>query len=454
MALCFVNVHLAAGRALDKRQQDVVQILRKLSVADADLVSEFHALFWMGDLNFRWGRARAWWSLFFAGVAPGVFRISLPTPDVLAATESLSWERLVEHDELTRLRLSKRLFVGFSEGALYFPPTYARGCVLTGLFPSGRAGTSTRSAPTVTRGSARPLGAFLRMMSVSVSVAGLARTRWFIAGRVGDFSLRRCDRILWRTRAGVFMQQTCTFAVCPPSLLPVQIVRRADYNHVKDMVLSDHKPVKSSFRVGYPSLLTVPRHLRDQRHGLAVSMGLAERAAEEAFDDTDPLVDWMWRIQLAEVVCAGARASGGLPPAEPHLTVRARCLAELQPEVVTVAAAPQSAERHRVEWHCPPLFVRAAVWSQRDLAKCCLVVSVRDNALLGDDDFVGAAAVELQPAIEAAPGWAAFEVPLLRDTAYNGFLAGRVSISRVDVGAAAAAARYLGPSDASSVTLD
>jgi len=177
LSLCFVNMHLAPHQTgLSERNKDLLQIIRRLRLGDLDLTSQFHVLFFLGDLNYR---------------------LTLSTATALRLIGQESWERLRQHDELSGLRLSKTLLYGFAEGGLYFEPTYK---YLTGVVQGHRYDSSTRTPA------------------------------W-------------CDRVLWKLRPGVSLQQTY-------------------YSHVAELSTSDHKPVKSCFRLGYPNLLRIPAPLR------------------------------------------------------------------------------------------------------------------------------------------------------------------------------------------------
>eukprot|EP01136_Pigoraptor_vietnamica_P011286 Opistho-1_new@49965 len=110
---CFINSHLAAHQEkVRERAEDYHRIVSRLDVGATDLycTSEFDAVFWMGDLNYR---------------------IDLPRDIVLGhiAKEhqdpmSLGWEFLQRHDQLNMEREAGNAFAGFSEGPTNFPPTF------------------------------------------------------------------------------------------------------------------------------------------------------------------------------------------------------------------------------------------------------------------------------------------------------------------------------------------
>lgn len=126
--LCFVNSHLAAHREnVAGRNADFVNVLSKLSfdvgedsvretirngsmsqwasgsssvgIADHDIV------FWIGDLNYRIDE-------------------SLPTERILFLSEAGKIEELRGLDQLNIERREGRVFQGFEEGQINFPPTY------------------------------------------------------------------------------------------------------------------------------------------------------------------------------------------------------------------------------------------------------------------------------------------------------------------------------------------
>ncbi|KAJ3694136.1 hypothetical protein LUZ60_009616 [Juncus effusus] len=109
---CFVCTHLSSGEKgtdVVHRNSDVQEIHRRTlfsSVSGVDLPKNIHdheRIFWLGDLNYR---------------------IDLSyekTHELIAAKD---WSRLSEKDQLIRELRKGRVFDGWSEGVLNFPPTY------------------------------------------------------------------------------------------------------------------------------------------------------------------------------------------------------------------------------------------------------------------------------------------------------------------------------------------
>lgn len=126
--LCFVNSHLAAhrenviGRNADfqniytKLQYDIGYEAAKQSIQNGSLaqwysgsqiigVSDHDIAFWIGDLNYRIDE-------------------SLSTELVLNMSQKMDLEQLRRHDQLNMERQEGRVFQGWEEGRLDFPPTY------------------------------------------------------------------------------------------------------------------------------------------------------------------------------------------------------------------------------------------------------------------------------------------------------------------------------------------
>ena len=392
LSLCFVDVHLAAhAGAVEDRNKDVVQIVRRLTVGDQDLTTQFHVLFFFGDLNYR---------------------IVLPKGQVLYHIEYEKWEKLNECDELNRLRVGKGMFYGFCEGALCFPPTYK--------YEVGHDKyASKQRAPA-----------------------------W-------------CDRILWRARQGVHVQQTF-------------------YHHVTEVDTSDHRPVNASFRIGYPNMLYIPTVLREElieqareREGDAMQIeghvGINMRQAD-ALNDTAMSLEgenapptWKWCIDISELMVVGVRGPRRIPVTEPYLIIGSKFAEEVHivmgdedresesesdsdedsdlDNTTSIGhARTPSHQRHTSvqismasTWEkerCPPLYVDPLSWTQVDLQSECLILTILDNALRGDDELSGQCAIELRGAF--SDEGTSFETPVLLDTAYNGYCLGKVRVFKVD----------------------
>ncbi|CAN1233158.1 Type I inositol polyphosphate 5-phosphatase 4 [Linum perenne] len=118
-SFCFICSHLTSGQKEGdelRRNSDVMEILRKTRfprVHDGDenspqTILEHDRVIWLGDLNYR---------------------IALSYRSVKTLVEMRNWRLLLENDQacLLPLRMEKRLgrvFEGWHEGRIYFPPTY------------------------------------------------------------------------------------------------------------------------------------------------------------------------------------------------------------------------------------------------------------------------------------------------------------------------------------------
>ncbi|XP_051152781.1 type IV inositol polyphosphate 5-phosphatase 7-like isoform X2 [Andrographis paniculata] len=115
-SLCVVCSHLTSGQKDGdelRRNADVTEILRKTRFPKIDgsnvdekspeTVVEHDRIIWLGDLNYR---------------------IDLPYRTVKALIEMQNWRALLEKDQLLTEQRRGRVFDGWEEGKIYFPPTY------------------------------------------------------------------------------------------------------------------------------------------------------------------------------------------------------------------------------------------------------------------------------------------------------------------------------------------
>nr|PNR63021.1 hypothetical protein PHYPA_001446 [Physcomitrium patens] len=117
--LCFVNCHLAAhvGQC-ETRNSNFRQIAMSMRVGlqSMDLLSQFHHVFWLGDLNYR---------LDFGNIEPQGL-----TPDrtfwatIVKQIHANRWKDLLKYDELRKEKGASRILAGFKEGEITFPPTF------------------------------------------------------------------------------------------------------------------------------------------------------------------------------------------------------------------------------------------------------------------------------------------------------------------------------------------
>ncbi|KAJ3673593.1 hypothetical protein LUZ60_005585 [Juncus effusus] len=113
-SFCFVCSHLTSGQKEGdehRRNSDVFEILRKTrfpsvyghSEKSPETILQHDRVIWLGDLNYR---------------------IALSYRSVKALVEMRNWKALLEKDQLRIEQRYGRVFVGWNEGRIYFPPTY------------------------------------------------------------------------------------------------------------------------------------------------------------------------------------------------------------------------------------------------------------------------------------------------------------------------------------------
>ncbi|KAJ0974096.1 hypothetical protein J5N97_016061 [Dioscorea zingiberensis] len=114
-SFCFVCSHLTSGQKEGdelRRNSDVMEILRKTrfqrvprlgDYKSPETILEHDRIIWLGDLNYR---------------------IALSYRYVKALVEMRNWKALLEKDQLRIEQSYGRVFEGWREGKIYFPPTY------------------------------------------------------------------------------------------------------------------------------------------------------------------------------------------------------------------------------------------------------------------------------------------------------------------------------------------
>ncbi|KAJ4968397.1 hypothetical protein NE237_015098 [Protea cynaroides] len=113
-SFCFICSHLTSGQKEGdelRRNSDVMEILRKtrfprVHVGDEkspQTILDHDRIIWLGDLNYR---------------------ISLSYRSAKALVEMQNWRALLENDQLRIEQRRGRVFEGWNEGKIYFPPTY------------------------------------------------------------------------------------------------------------------------------------------------------------------------------------------------------------------------------------------------------------------------------------------------------------------------------------------
>ncbi|PIN02790.1 Inositol polyphosphate 5-phosphatase [Handroanthus impetiginosus] len=114
-SLCFVCSHLTSGQKEGdelRRNADVMEILRKTRFPrvnttndekSPETILKHDRIIWLGDLNYR---------------------IALPYRSAKALIAMQNWRALLEKDQLRIEQRQGRVFDGWREGKIYFPPTY------------------------------------------------------------------------------------------------------------------------------------------------------------------------------------------------------------------------------------------------------------------------------------------------------------------------------------------
>ncbi|KAH9326333.1 hypothetical protein KI387_006511, partial [Taxus chinensis] len=114
-SFCFVCTHLTSGeKGADglRRNSDVTEIIKKtrfpqvrkfLLEKSPESILEHDQVIWLGDLNYR---------------------LALHYAETKRLVEKNDWEALLEKDQLRNEKKAGRVFKGWNEGKIYFPPTY------------------------------------------------------------------------------------------------------------------------------------------------------------------------------------------------------------------------------------------------------------------------------------------------------------------------------------------
>ncbi|CAN0898157.1 Type I inositol polyphosphate 5-phosphatase 4 [Linum grandiflorum] len=114
-SFCFICTHLTSGQKEGdelRRNSDVMEILRKTRFPrvhgmgdekSPQTILEHDRIIWLGDLNYR---------------------IALSYRSVKALVEMRNWRLLLQNDQLRMEKRLGRVFEGWHEGRIYFPPTY------------------------------------------------------------------------------------------------------------------------------------------------------------------------------------------------------------------------------------------------------------------------------------------------------------------------------------------
>ncbi|KAM0948238.1 putative endonuclease/exonuclease/phosphatase [Dioscorea sansibarensis] len=110
---CFVCTHLASGEKDGdelRRNSDVSEILKRTKFPQSrrrsqspDTILEHNKVIWLGDLNYR---------------------LTTSSNDTHELLQKNDWKALLEKDQLRIEQKAGRVFRGWKEGKIYFPPTY------------------------------------------------------------------------------------------------------------------------------------------------------------------------------------------------------------------------------------------------------------------------------------------------------------------------------------------
>ncbi|NWR86251.1 SYNJ1 protein, partial [Furnarius figulus] len=103
-SLCFVCSHFAAGQSqVKERNEDFIEISRKLGFPMGRMLFSHDYIFWCGDFNYR---------------------IDMPNEEVKDLIRQQNWDPLIAGDQLINQKNSGQIFRGFLEGKINFAPTY------------------------------------------------------------------------------------------------------------------------------------------------------------------------------------------------------------------------------------------------------------------------------------------------------------------------------------------
>ncbi|KAL8222909.1 hypothetical protein R6Q57_020308 [Mikania cordata] len=114
-SFCFVCSHLTSGQKEGdelRRNSDFMEIIKKTRFPHVqriqddkspEMILEHDRIIWLGDLNYR---------------------IALSYRSAKALVEMQNWRALLEKDQLRIEQRRGRVFQGWNEGKIYFPPTY------------------------------------------------------------------------------------------------------------------------------------------------------------------------------------------------------------------------------------------------------------------------------------------------------------------------------------------
>lgn len=121
--LCFVNSHLAAHQGnVQERNSQVFEIMKGMRLNDSskEIVSQFHHIFWIGDLNYRLNVSVSDQSDDSVRKTPSEETFNW----IVDQVDKSHFSALFAFDQLSNEIKEGRVFYGFSEGNYLFPPTF------------------------------------------------------------------------------------------------------------------------------------------------------------------------------------------------------------------------------------------------------------------------------------------------------------------------------------------
>ena len=110
-SICFVNTHLAAHMTeVERRNQDYQDICNRMifqNFIPAKTIKDHDMIYWVGDLNYRIEDRD--------GMDAGVVKNIIKAGKI---------EQLFAYDQFKEQKYQRKIFDGFNEGHITFPPTY------------------------------------------------------------------------------------------------------------------------------------------------------------------------------------------------------------------------------------------------------------------------------------------------------------------------------------------
>lgn len=178
VSLCFINAHLTSGvEKYNRRNQNYHDILKGMGALKQkrlnqfDLTNQFHHLFFFGDLNYR---------------------VDLGATEIVEFAKRQDHFAIYQEDQLRKDKDRKKIFVGFEEAPILFPPTYR----------------------------------FIKNQRTLDSYVWHKQKRGYIRLNVPSF----CDRVLWKS-------------------FPAMNLLNTSYGCTNDIMTSDHSPVFATFQI-------------------------------------------------------------------------------------------------------------------------------------------------------------------------------------------------------------